>query len=535
MTHETPESTSPATAWAPLSYPVFRMLWLAWLTANVCMWMNDVASAWLMTSLSTNPVMVALVQSASTLPVFLLGLPSGAMADIVDRRRWFMGTQLWVASTATLLAVTAWFDALSAPVLLALVFANGVGLALRWPVFAAIVPELVSRRDLGSALALNGVAMNMSRIVGPVVAGAILASLGSAYVFALNALLSIGAACIIQRWRYSPKVSALPGERFVGAMRVGLQYVAQSPRLRIVLLRIFVFFLQSTALIALLPLVARQLQGGGAGTFTLLLACIGAGAVLAGLGLARVRSHLSRDQLVQYGTALHATSTAAVAFAPNAWVAAAALVFSGMAWISVANSLTISAQLALPDWVRARGMAIYQMALMAGSAFGAALWGQVASWTDLRTSLFGAALFAFVLLVLLWRHRVEGHGDEDLTPQRVWSEPKAAISLQPGDGPVMVTIEYQIDEADAAAFADVMRDSRRSRLRHGALSWGLFRDSADPRRWVEYFVDESWVEHLRRFDRVTAFEVQLRERRVAFHRGSEPPQVRRYVGQSVGH
>jgi len=257
--------------------------------------------------------------------------------------------------------------------------------------------------------------------------------------------------------------------------------------------------------------------------------------VLAGLGLARVRSRLNRDQLVQYGTVLHATSTAVVALAPNAWVAAVALVFSGMAWISVANSLTISAQLALPDWVRARGMAIYQMALMAGSAFGAALWGQVASWTDLRSSLFSAALLALVLLAVLWRSRLEAHDEEDLTPQRVWTEPKAAIPLQPGDGPVMVTIEYLIDEADATAFADVMQDSRRSRLRHGALSWGLFRDSADPQRWVEYFVDESWVEHLRRFDRVTAFDVQLRERRVAFHRGDEPPKVHRYVGQSLEH
>jgi MFS family permease len=532
MTHETPESTAPATAWAPLSYPVFRMLWSAWLVANVCMWMNDVASAWLMTSLSSNPVMVALVQSASTLPVFLLGLPSGAMADIVDRRRWFMGTQLWVAATATLLATSAWFDALSAPVLLALVFANGVGLALRWPVFAAIVPELVSRRDLASALALNGVAMNMSRIVGPVVAGAVLASLGSAYVFALNAVLSLGATAIIYRWRYAPKVSALPGERFVGAMRVGLQYVAQSPRLRVLLVRIFVFFLQSTALIALLPLVAKRLQGGGAGTFTLLLACIGAGAILAGVGLARLRASLSRDQLVQYGTVLHASATAVVAFAPNALVAAAALLFSGMAWISVANSLTVSAQLALPDWVRARGMAIYQMALMAGSAAGAALWGQVASWTDLRTSLASAATLAIVLLLVLWRWRVEAH-EEDLTPHRVLTEPKAAIPLQPGDGPVMVTIEYVVDEADAAAFAEVMRDSRRSRLRNGALSWGLFRDSADPLRYVEYFVDESWVEHLRRFDRITAFDIQLRERRLAFHRGAEPPTVQRYVAQSL--
>lgn len=533
MTHETPESTAPATAWAPLANPVFRMLWCAWLTANICMWTNDVAAAWLMTSLSSNPVMVALVQSASTLPVFLLGLPSGAMADIVDRRRWFMGTQLWVAVTATLLALTTWFDALNATVLLVLVFANGIGLALRWPVFAAIVPEVVSRRDLTGALALNAVAMNVSRIVGPIIAGALLASAGSHWVFALNAVLSVGAAVVISRWRYAPKRSALPGERFVGAMRVGLQYVSQSPRMRVVLLRIFVFFLQSTALVALLPLIAKGLRSGGAGTFTLLLASMGGGAIVSGLAMARLRTRFSRDQIVLGGTVIHALSTLAVAFATEPWVAAPFMVTAGMAWLGVANSLTVSAQLALPDWVRARGMAIYQMALMAGSAAGAALWGQIASWTGLQNSLAGAAALALALLVVLRRVLLDAQGDEDLTPQRIWSEPKAAIAVQPDDGPVMITVEYTVDEPDATAFAEVMRDSRRSRLAHGALSWGLFRDSTDPRRWLEYYVDESWVEHLRRFDRTTGVEARLRERRLAFHRGDAPPVVRRYVGQTL--
>jgi MFS family permease len=533
MTVDNLEPLAPVTAWAPLAHPVFRMLWLAWLAANISMWMNDVAAAWLMTTLSADPMMVALVQSASTLPVFLLGLPSGAMADIVDRRRFFMGTQLWVAATATLLAVTAWFGALSAPLLLMLVFLNGIGLALRWPVFAAIVPELVARTELPSALALNGVAMNLSRIVGPMLAGFVIAGLGSAHVFALNALLSIGAAIIIWRWRYTPRVSALPGERFVGAMRVGLQYVAQSPGMRVILVRISVFFLQATALIALLPLAARRLEGGGAGTFTILLASMGAGAIVAGLGMGRIRGALGRDRLVVFGTLANAAATAAVAVSPNAWVAAPAMFVSGAAWLSVANSLTVSAQLALPDWVRARGMAIYQMGLMAGSAAGAALWGQVASLSDVRTSLLAAATLAVLLLVVLRHWRVETHGEEDLTPQRVWSEPVTKIPLQADDGPVMVTIEYIVDPEDAAAFTDVMRASRRSRLQLGALSWGLFRDTNEPRRYIEYYVDESWVEHLRRFDRVTAADVQLRERRIAFHRGDGPPKVQRFLAESV--
>src|SRR5256885_9422709 len=330
------------------------MLWGVWVTANVCMWMNDVAAAWLMTSLASAPVMVALVQSASTLPVFLLGVPSGALADILDRRRYFMLTQVWVAAVALLICGVVASGTISAPLLLALTFANGVGLAMRWPVFAAIVPELVPRHELPAALALNGVAMNASHIIGPILAGAIIASAGSAYVFGLNALLSVGAAFVIHRWKREQKVSALPGERFVGAMRVGLQYVRQSSRMHAILLRVALFFLQSMALIGLLPLVARELHGGGAGTYTLLLASMGAGAIVAALFLPRLRASVSRDDLVVWGTVLQAAAMLVVSFAPNAWVASGAMVVAGGAWISAANSLTVSAQLALPDWVRAR-------------------------------------------------------------------------------------------------------------------------------------------------------------------------------------
>jgi MFS family permease len=519
-------------AFAPLADPVFRMLWVAWLTANVCMWMNDVAAAWLMTQITPDPAWVALVQTASTLPVFLLGLPSGAMADIVDRRRWFMFTQFWVAATAVLLCALAFADALNAPLLLFLVFVNGVGLALRWPVFAAIVPEVVPRAQLSAALALNGVAMNASRIAGPIVAGALLASLGSPWVFALNALLSVGTAFIIFRWRNVARASALPGERFVGAMRVGLQYVRQSPRLRVILLRIFVFFLQSTALVALLPLLARQL-GGGAGTYTLLLASMGVGAIVAGLGMVRLRAVWTRDRLVTLGTVVHAAATVAAALSDSVWLTAPAMAAAGAAWITAANSLTLAAQFALPDWVRARGMSIYQMALMAGAAGGAALWGQVASRTDLRTGLLASAALALALVLLLRGRRIDDHGEEDLTPQGVQPELKPAIPIEAHDGPVMVTIEYLIDEADRPVFVELMQDLRRMRLRSGALSWGLFRDSADPRRHVEYFVDESWVEHLRRFDRVTASDLALRARRNQLHRGDGPPKVERYVAESM--
>ena len=531
MTVETPTPS----ALGPLRNPVFRMLWLAWLAANLTMWMNDVAAAWLMTTLTDSVVMVALVQAASTLPVFVLGLPSGALADIVDRRRYFAITQLWVASVAVVLGGFALAGTLTAPLLLVLTFANGIGMAMRWPVFAAIVPEVVRRDELTSALALNGIAMNMSRVIGPVVAGALLAGAGSPYVFLLNAILSVVAFVLILRWRSERRVSALPGERFFGAMRVGLQHVMQAPRMRVVLLRIFLFFFQSTSLSALLPLVARRIEGGGAGTFTLLLASMGAGAVATALMLPRLRQTLGRDEFVRWGTFVHALMSVTVALAPNLWVAVPAMAVAGMAWISTANSLTLAAQLALPNWVRARGMSIYQMALMGGSAAGAALWGQVASLSSVPASLIAAAVIGPLMLLFTRRWSVGGGEDEDHSPARPGAAPEPVIAIDPDAGPVMVTVEYQIDPQDATGFHAVMEETRRARLRQGALSWGLFRDTAVPGRYIEYFLDESWVEHQRRLERFTIADAGLRERRLAFHRHTELPQVQRFIGETFQH
>jgi MFS family permease len=521
--------------WGPLQQPVFRMLWAVWVAANTCMWMNDVAAAWLMTSLNPSPVMVALVQSASMLPVFVLGVPSGAMADILDRRRYFMFTQVWVAAVALLVCAVVSLGSMTAALLLVLTFANGIGLAMRWPVFAAIVPELVPRAQLSSALALNGIAMNASRIIGPIVAGAIIASAGSAYVFALNALLSVGAAFLITRWRREQKVSALPGERFVGAMRVGVQYVWQSQRMHSILLRVALFFLQSTALLGLLPLVARGLHGGGAGTFTMLLASMGAGAIGAAMFLPRLRSALDSDGLVTYGTVLQAAAMAAMAFAPPIALAVPAMLVAGASWISVAHSLTLSAQMALPDWVRARGMSIYQMALMGSSGFGAALWGQVATWTDVRTSLLTASACAVVGALATRRFLPPAGADsgEDLTPAQYARPAGTQVDLDLREGPVLVTVEYVIDPERLDEFLIVMQESRRNRLRHGMLSWGLFRDAVEPRRFIEHFIDESWVEHLRHFERMTAFDIALREKRMSFHVGDSPPQVSRYIAQAL--
>jgi MFS family permease len=522
----TPPAADTGSAWAPLGSPVFRMLWATWMAANICMWMNDVAAAWVMTSLTPSPIWVALVQSASTLPVFLLGLPSGALADILDRRRYLIFTQFWVAAVAMMLCAATLLDVMTAPLLLALTFANGVGLAMRWPVFAAIVPELVPRSQLPAALALNGVAMNASRIIGPLVAGGLIASAGSEYVFVLNAVLSLICGFVIMRWRREHVPSPLGRERLVSAMRVGVQFVRQSARLRAVLLRVALFFFHCTALLALLPLVARGLKGG-AGTFTLLLASMGVGAIVVAFCLPQLRRAFSRDALVMGGVLLQSAATAAVALAPNIYVAALAMALAGAAWITTANTLSVLAQQALPDWVRARGMSIFQMAIMGASASGAAVWGQVATLTSVPASMLLAAVTATVaILGTHWLLR-DRSIEEDLTPSHEFQAPSA--EAPPLSGHIRVTIEFFIDPARGAEFRALMLESRRSRLRQGALAWELLRDISQPGRYVEQITDESWTEHLRRFDRVTAGDVALRERKLAFHLGDQPPVVTRCV------
>ncbi len=499
--------------------------------ANTCMWMSDVAAAWMMTSLTATPLWVALVQTAASLPVFLLGLPSGALADILDRKRYFLMTQVWIAAVACLLSLTIFLDLLSPPLLLLLVFANGIGLAMRWPVFAAIVPDLIPRAQLPAALGLNGVSMNASRIIGPLLAGALIASFGSAWVFLLNAALSLLAAIIISRWKHEHRPHHLGRERLLSAIRIGLQYTSQSAHLKGVLLRVAIFFFTSTALMALLPLVARDMHGGGAGTFTLLLATMGAGAIMAIGFLPRLRRKFARDALVIGGTVMQSLAMLVVAFTDQAWVAAPAMFLAGLAWMTSANALSVSAQMGLPDWVRARGMSMFQIALMGSSALGAAVWGQVATLTSVHISVALAAVSG-VLAMALVNRLMPGQGMvEDLTPSDKFKTPQA--DEPPVHGHVMVMIEYRIDPARATEFRALMQESRSSRLRHGALSWELLQDINEPGRFVEMIEDESWTDHLRRFDRVTTGDVALRDRKLAIHIGASPPLVTRSVMEST--
>jgi MFS family permease len=518
---------------SPLRFDGFRALWFTWLIANICMWMNDVAAAWTMTSLTTSTTLIALVQTAASLPVLLLGVPSGAMADIVNRKHYFVFTQIWLAINATVLMLFLAIGTLGPYTLLLLTFTNGIGLAMRWPIFAAVVPDLVPKDSLQPALALNAIAMNTSRIIGPLVAGFIIAIAGSQYVFGLNMVLSLITTVIVLRWQYQNYVPTLPGERFIGAMRVGMQHVWQSNRMRIIILRAFLFFLQSTGLIALLPVIAKDHFEGGAGTFTLLLSCLGLGAIIAGTQIPRIRKRLKSSNLVNYGVVVLCIACAGVVLAPNIWIASPIMMVCGMAWLTVANSLTISAQLTLPSWVRARGMSIYQMSLMAGSALGAAIWGKLASELDVTGSILISSVFGLITLFLIRKYRIDKHAADDMTPVCPLERPYATKDIDLQAGPVVISIEYHVHKDRLEEFREVMARARKSRLRQGALSWSLFEDAEHIGKFIENFVFETWADYLRRFDRFTVQDLAMQEERQKYHIDSEPPKVTRKIASRL--
>lgn len=519
--------------WAPLKFRTFRMLWIVWLTSNTCMWMNDVAASWLMTSLTTSVTMIALVQTASNLPVFLLGLPSGALADIFNRKKYFLFTQIWVAINSCILFISVAFELLNPTTLLIFTFLNGVGLAMRWPVFAAIVPQLIPKDHLSPALALNGIAMNVSRITGPIIAGLVIAYLGIAEVFALNVIFSIMAAIIVYQWKFEAEVSTLPGERFIGAMRVGWQFIGQSKRIKTVLLRVFFFFMQSSALLALLPLIAKNHFSGDAQTFTLLLACLGFGAVTAASQLPRIRSRWNRTQLANAGSLVQAITSIGVILSPELWTAIPLLIISGMAWICVANSLTISVQLSLPNWVKARGMSFYQVSLMGGSALGAALWGKVSDLTNIDVGVICGNIVGLLLLALIYKKEIEGDLEEDLTPVCPIEHPDSSHHIDMNEGPVMISIHYKIKQENREAFKLVMTKSKKSRLMQGALSWSLFENYQNPQAFVEYYIFDTWADYLRRFDRFTIQDLNMQEERHALHEGDSPPKIIREIATKL--
>ncbi|MCJ8156746.1 MFS transporter [Sphingomonas sp. LaA6.9] len=523
------EAVAPSTA-GPLSSPVFRALWIATIVSNIGTWMHDVGAGWLMTSLSPDPLMVALVQAATTFPIFAFALPAGALADIVDRRRLLMGAQLFgLAAAATLAALTlAGFT--TAWVLLVFTAAIAIGAAFSAPAFQAIVPELVAQPALQQAVALNSLGINIARAIGPAVGGVIIAASGPGAVFAVNAASVVGVLIVLARWQRHVPERHLPAEHMVGAMRAGLRYAMRAPELQVVLIRSVGFFLFASCLWALLPIIARRDLDLGPAGYGGLLTFMGTGAIAGAVLMPKLRGRTGANTITLVASVLLAAAMAGLSFAEAFWTASAALFVAGLAWIAMMASLNGGAQATSPGWVKARALAIYLLVFQGSMAAGSTLWGSVASTIGVPSTLLvaGALLVVFSLL-LAWRFPLDRASMLDLAPSAHWPAPIVDGAVEHDSGPVLVTIEYRVDPARVPDFFAAIQEMRRIRRRDGAIHWGVYEDTSQPGTVIETFTVESWLEHLRQHDRVTNADRVQQESLAVFNAGDTPPLVRHFV------
>lgn len=521
------------TALSPFRIAVYRNVWLASLVSNFGGLIQSVGAAWLMLEMTRQADMVALVQTSVALPVVLFSLVGGAIADGFDRRRILLAAQSAMLLVSAALALCAWLGLLSPWLLLVFTFLIGCGGAFNAPAWQASVQDMVPREQLPAAVALNSMGFNLARSLGPALGGAIVAVLGAATAFAANALSYLGLIFVLSRWRPMTEPRLLPPERLGNAMAAGLRYVALSPFIRTVLLRSVVFGLGAGAVLALLPLLAARLVGGGAFAYGLLLGAFGAGAVLAALGSSGLRKRLSTETVVASASLGFAISLLAMAFSDSFPIALLASLASGAGWVLALSTFNVAVQLSAPRWVVARALSLYQTAAFAGLAGGSWIWGAMAQAQTVETALLAAAAVlgfsAMLGLVLPLTHSLP----RNLDPLRPHKEPETAVPVDSRTGPVVVSIEWIIDPEDVVLFLRAMAERRRIRRRDGAHQWALLRDLHDPRIWVERYKTATWLDYLRHNTRITQDDAEVPERLRALHRGEGPPQVRRLIERST--
>jgi MFS family permease len=513
---------------APFRHRKFRWLWLATVAANIGSWTYNAAAAWLMTSLDAHAVMVSLVQVAASLPMFLFALPAGALADIIDRRRFILVLEVAAAVASAIFATLVSLHLVHPATLLLFMFLIGAIAALEAPAWQAIVPQLVPKQDLRAAIAANSVGINISRAIGPALAGATIASIGIAAPFWVDAVSNFGVLLVLASWRSSANTNrSLPAERFVGAIQTGFRYARNNRHLRATLARSIGFFLPASAYWALLPLVARIQIGGGPQLYGVLLGAIGAGALAGAFGLSLLKSKVSANRLVAGAEMGTAAALIMFGLASEPVTAVGASVVAGICWIAALSSLNVSAQLALPDWVRARGLAMYVTVFFGTMTVGSIVWGELAAVTSLMSAHWAAAATALIAALATSRWKLQTGTGPDLTPSMHWPEPVVTHGVAHDAGPVMVTVEYRIDSKDHQLFLVALDGLAAERRRDGAYAWGVFQDTADAARFLETFLVESWTEHLRQHHRVTNADRAL-ERAVHGYL-IESPKVTHYV------
>jgi MFS family permease len=520
-------------AFAPLRIALFRDRWIASTISSVGTWMQDTAGTWLMTVLTTSPLLIALMQTAASLPVLFLGLLAGATADIYERRRLLIFWQCWMLASVAVLATLTFLGVISPWTLLMLTFLLNVGSAMNNPAWQAIVPELVPREEIPSAVTLNAASNNLARAAGPAIGGLMVAAflrphIGAAWVFAVNSASFAGVIYILWKWKRTPIYkSALPAERIAGSVRSGLRFVRYSPTLQGSLVRAFVFTFFVSSVWSLLALVAkRDMHESGAMGYGILNGSLGVGAVIGATLLARIRKRIDADKLLAMTGVYYVGTMFVLAWVHTPAVVVAALIGAGFCWTSTMSTLNVSVQLSVPGWVYARALGTYLMTFQGGMALGSITWGFIAEHSSTKVALISAGCGLAASIPLTSRIHILKGELPDLTPYK-WKRPVPTLPQQPDpeDGPVRISIDYRIPIANYAEFTHAVHPLEDVRLRGGAVRWGIYRDAADPEHLNETFIMESWLDYLRSRERITAADQAIRERVWALHQGPEPPRI----------
>lgn len=531
---DTEGSDARTSSLAPFQHPIFLAVWTASLASNFGGLIQSVGAAWLMTSIGASAGLIALVQASTTLPIMLFSLMAGAIADNFDRRKLMLASQLFLLTVSVALTLCTYFDLVTPWLLLAFTFLVGCGTAFNGPAWQSLVGEMVPRSDLPAAIALNSMGFNIARSVGPAVGGIIVAAVGAFAAFAVNAISYLGLIAVLARWQPPKSPRGLPPETLGSAMAAGIRYVAMSPNLSVVLLRGAVFGFAAIAIQALMPLVARDLIKGGPLTYGLLLGAFGIGAVVGALLSTRLRQALSLEALVRVSFLSFALCAAVVGLSPLSLLTIIAMALGGASWVLALSSFNATVQMSSPRWVVGRALALYQMATFGGMAFGSWIWGITAERFGTAEALLAAAVVLVAGAALGLLFPLPELNTLNLDPLDRWTEPNIAVDILPRSGPVVITIEYRIREADVASFLEAMAERRRIRRRDGARHWTLLRDLEDPEIWTERYHNPTWLDYVRHNRRITQADAAVGEKIRKFHLGPDRPCVRRMIERQTG-
>jgi MFS family permease len=526
---------------APLRIPLFRDRWIASTISSVGTWMQDTAGTWLMTVLTASPLLIALMQTAASLPVLLFGLLAGATADIFDRRKLLIFWQAWMLGSVAILAVLTFLGHISPWTLLAFTFLLNIGSGMNNPAWQAIVPELVPRTLIPDTVSLNAASNNLARAVGPALGGLMIAGFASVHtgagsVFFLNAISFAGVIWVLYNWKRTPLFkSAFPSERIAGSIMTGLRYVRYAPELQSSLARAFTFTFFVSAIWALLAVVAKRDLNQGALGYGILNGSLGLGAVIAATQLPRIRRRFTADQIIAAATFYDVATLLVLAYVHYPAIIIPTLIVSGFVWTSTMSMLNTSVQLSVPAWVQARALGTYLMTFQGGMASGSILWGFVAEHTSTPIALAASACGLAVTYPFIRRFHILQGPIPDHTPRQPTRPAPQPMPFPPDDigeaddplhaGPVLISIDYRIPIHRYAEFTHAIHRLRGVRLRDGAIRWGIYRDALDPEHLNETFLMESWLDYLRSRERITAADEAIRARVRVLHQGEEAPRI----------